>query len=188
VNRQLILVRHSVPEIRESLHVREWLLSEEGGPRAEHLAERLIPYHLDLLFTSPEPKAMETAEFLAARLQLPVHVLDDLHEHQRKSVRHLSKHEFETAVCSFFETPEALVLGNETANQAYARFSEAIHSILSENEESKIAVVSHGTVISLFVSRLTGQPGFGIWSGLGLPCFIVLDMQSKDLIAVENIS
>jgi len=49
-------------------------------------------------------------------------------------------------------------------------------------------VVSHGTVISLFVSRLTGQPGFGIWSGLGLPCFIVLDMQSKDLIAVENIS
>ena len=87
----------------------------------------------------------------------------------------------------FFEKPDIPVFGDETADQAHERFSGAVQSILSEYKTNKIAIVAHGTVISLFVSRLTGKSGFKIWSELGLPCFVVLDMQSKKLIALENI-
>jgi len=187
VNRQLILVKHSLPAINKDQPAREWLLSEEGRARAARLAERLIHDQPDILATSPEPKAKETAEILAGRLGLPIQVLDDLHEHERGSVPYFSKPEFESAIHEFFEKPETLVLGSETADQAHERFSKAVHSLLSLNERSRIAIVSHGTVISLFVSRITGRSGFQIWTELGLPGFIILDIGSKSLVDLENI-
>lgn len=188
MNTHLVLVRHSLPEIREDLPACEWHLSAEGRRRAVRLAGQLIPYRPEIIFTSPEPKAKETAEILAGKLQLPLQVVDDLHEHERRSVPHLSKHDFEAVVREFFERPAALVFGDETADQAHERFSRAIHSIVVKNDKSKIVIVAHGTVISLFVSHLTGQPGFQFWSRVGVPSFIVLDLQSKKHIALENIS
>jgi len=152
------------------------------------LAGHLIQYQPEMVITSPEPKARETAEILAHTLQLPIQEIDDLHEHVRSAVPYLSKHEFEEVVREFFEKPGTLVFGNETADQAYERFSRVVNCILYENDTSSIVIVAHGTVISLFVSRLIGQPGYKIWSELGLPCFVVLDMKSKELIALENIS
>ena len=188
MNRQLILVRHSLPQTRQDLPAREWHLSEEGRRRAERLAESLIHEQLDIIFTSPEPKARETAEILAQRYQLPVRIIEELHEHKRGSVPYLSQQEFEKTVCEFFERPNVVVFGIESADQAHERFSRAVDSILSQHDNSTIAIVAHGTVISLFVSRLTGQPGYQFWCRLGLPSFVVVDLQSKDLIALENIS
>jgi broad specificity phosphatase PhoE len=188
VNRQIILVKHSLPEIKKDLPAREWSLSEQGKARAERLADILKLHPLDFLAASKEPKAVETARIIAARCGVDLRMLEGLHEHERSSVPHLSKLEFETAVRKFFERPDTLVFGDETANQAHERFSDAMYSILSENTNRKIAIVTHGTVISLYVSRLTGPPGFEIWSQLELPGFVVLDLQSNELIALENIS
>jgi hypothetical protein len=35
-------------------------------------------------------------------------------------------------------------------------------------------VVSHGTVISLYVAQRTGLDGFEVWSGLELPDLVVV--------------
>jgi broad specificity phosphatase PhoE len=48
-------------------------------------------------------------------------------------------------------------------------------------------IVAHGTVISLFVASLTGISAFSLWAELGLPSFVVVDMQSNTIIAKENI-
>jgi broad specificity phosphatase PhoE len=188
VNRQLILVKHSEPEIREDMPAHEWKLSEEGRQRTERLAGHLIQYHPEIIITSPEPKATETAEILAKRLQLPIQVIEDLREHDRSLVPHLSKGEFEAVVREFFERPGSLVFGSETADQAQERFSLAVDSALSQINNSKIVIVAHGTVISLFVARLTGRPGFQLWSQLGLPSYILLDLPSKTLMVIKNIS
>jgi broad specificity phosphatase PhoE len=188
LNRQLTLVRHSLPEIKQDLPAFEWRLSEEGKARAGRLADVLQSHGIDLIATSHEPKALETAQILADRYGLNPQTIAGLHEHDRRTVPYLSSSDFEAAVREFFEKPDRLVFGDETADQAHERFSGAVQSILSANKNSTIAIVAHGTVISLFVSRLTGKSGFKIWSELGLPCFVVLDIQSKQLIAIENIS
>lgn len=187
MNRQLILVRHSLPEIKKDLPAHEWKLSEEGKARAGRLADVLKSRGFDLLATSYEPKAIETARIVAAKCGVDFHLTADLHEHERSTTPYLSTPEFEAAIHEFFEKPDRLIFGDETANQAHERFSGAVYSILSENDTRKIVIVAHGTVISLFVSRLIGQPGFTIWAGLGLPGFIVLDLQTKEMIALENI-
>jgi broad specificity phosphatase PhoE len=187
VNRQLTLVRHSLPEIKKDLPACEWRLSEEGKARARRLADVLKSHGLDFIATSNEPKAVETTQILADQFGLQPRVIAGLHEHERRTTPYLSKPDFEAVVRQFFEKPDIPVFGDETADQAHERFSGAVQSILSEYKTNKIAIVAHGTVISLFVSRLIGKSAFKIWSELGLPCFVVLDMQSKKLITLENI-
>ena len=183
----LILVKHSLPEIREDLPAREWTLSKEGFFRARQLAERLSPYQPQILVSSPEPKAVETAGMIARKHHLSLQIVDDLHEHDRINVPHLSKQEFEEATRKFFKIPDKQVFGSETADKAHERFSNAVHSLLNIYKDKRIVVVSHGTVISLFVSRLTGGSDYSLWKDLGLPGFVVLDMLSKRLTTFENI-
>lgn len=188
MNRRLILVKHSLPEIVETLPARAWRLSQEGRARAGRLAERIHSYQPEKIVSSPEPKAVETAQIVATACGLELHLLDDLHEHDRSTVPFLSRPEFENGVQEFFNKPDALVFGRETANQAGERFSSAVTAVLAENQASStIVIVSHGTVISLFLSRLTGRPAYPIWSDLGLPGYMLVDLQSNKLAAHENI-
>ncbi len=183
----LILVKHSLPEIVENIPAREWKLSLEGRKRCKKLADRLTIYKPDRIVSSVEPKARETAELIAEELGLSVVVIEDLHEHDRRQVGFLPKEKFEELVHEFFARPDELLFGSETADQAYARFQSAVDLVLSQFPNQVIVVVAHGTVISLFVSRFTGLSGLSLWKELGLPSFVVLDLESRALISNENI-
>jgi broad specificity phosphatase PhoE len=183
----LILVKHSMPQIVENVPARDWKLSDQGKTRAQLLAERLRSYQPNLIISSIEPKAVETAEIIAQALSLTTQIVEDLHEHERSKTTFLPGGVFQSAVQEFFDKPDQLVFGDETANQAHQRFSNTVYSILGKFINQTIVIIAHGTVISLFVSRLTGTSDFSIWRELGLPSFVVLDMQSNILLAKENI-
>ena len=187
MNKYLILVKHSLPKIIENIPAREWRLSAEGQVSAQRLAERLSQYQPGVIVSSIEPKAQETAEIVARNYNLTFNIVEGLHEHDRSNVPHLSQEEFQTSVREFFQKPHELVFGKETADQAHARFYRAVHSVLNEHENKTIIIVSHGTVISLFVSRLTGSSDFDLWNMLGLPSFIAIDLHSNTLIVRDYI-
>ena len=184
----LILVKHSLPEIVEHIPASQWNLSDEGKRRARVLADRLRYYQPEVILTSVEPKAMQTAEILANALQLAMQVAANLHEHERNKTGFLSQGVFEAKIQEFFENPDRLVLGNETADQAHDRFRHAIDSLVNRHRNQNVVMVAHGTVISLFVSRLTGLPAFLLWKELGLPSYIVLDRQSHTILAKQSIT
>jgi broad specificity phosphatase PhoE len=188
MTKYLILVKHSVPEIETDRPANTWKLSEEGQVRANWLAEQLENFAPEVILSSNEPKAKETAEILASHLGLNLQTLPGLHEHDRSNVPYLSHDAFQSSIRDFFQNPDALVFGGETANQAYARFYRALHSILSEYRNQTIIVVTHGTVISLFVSRLTGSSDLELWSTLGLPSFVAMDLESSTLIIKNKIA
>jgi broad specificity phosphatase PhoE len=57
--------------------------------------------------------------------------------------------------------------------------------------EGTLAVVAHGTVITLLVSRLLDLEPFDLWSKLRMPAMLVLDVdpehiQSADLVALTE--
>ena len=80
-----------------------------------------------------------------------------------------------------------LVFGNETADQALLRFRHAVESVITLHDDEDILVVAHGTVISLYVSHLTGIDGYRLWQDLGLPSYVSLDMRSRSLVELVNI-
>jgi broad specificity phosphatase PhoE len=111
MKKYLIMVKHSLPEIVENLPAREWRLSNEGRIRAEKLADRLRGYHPEIIASSVEPKAMETAEIIAGKHGLAVHVFEGLHEHERDTVPFLSRDQFESAVLEFLKSRTKSFLG-----------------------------------------------------------------------------
>lgn len=187
MTKYLILVKHSVPEIVGDQPANSWHLSWQGRLRARQLAEELKKFEPETIASSDEPKAMETAEIIAHDLGFGLQVIHDLHEHDRSDVPHLSLDAFQSSIRELFQQPDRLVFGNETADQAYARFYSALHSILNENKNKTVVVVTHGTVISLFVARLTGSSELELWKKLGLPSFVALDLHSNNVIVRSNI-
>jgi broad specificity phosphatase PhoE len=183
----LILVKHSLPEILEDVPAREWHLSEEGRERARELAGKLIRYHPEIIVSSVESKARETASLLAENLGLEFFEVEDLHEHDRSGVPYHTKATFQNFVRELFDKPYQLVFGNETASEALARFRQAVEIVLDSYNDKTIVVVAHGTVIALYVAWLTGCYGYSLWNELGLPSFVVLDIQSKILLNTENL-
>jgi broad specificity phosphatase PhoE len=187
MNKYLILVKHSLPEIIKELPANKWKLSKQGQARAHELAVQLDCYQPEVIVSSNEPKAKETAEIIARKCQLELHTIGDLHEHDRSNESYLSKDEFQASIRELFQQSNVLIFGRETANQAHARFTRSVHSILNNHANKTVVIVSHGTVIALFVARLTGLSDLLLWQELGLPSFIVIDLQSKTVIAKENI-
>ena len=184
---RLILVKHSTPAIIESVPAREWRLSEAGRIRAGQLAGWLRLRQPHMIISSLEPKAQETAEILARQLGLDHRSVSGLHEHDRRNSPYYSTDEFQELIREFFERPTELVFGKETAGQSLARFSTAVNHVLKTFTERTIAIVTHGTVIALFVAQLTGQDGYSLWRELGLPSFVTLDLQSRKLLETVNL-
>ena len=174
--RKLVLVRHSQPEIERDIPAAEWRLSDIGRRRAESMAANLRGYRADLVWCSREPKAVETAEILGMALGVPTRIEAGLEEHHRDNVPFFpTTEEFGQAIDEFFSQPSRLVLGSETANQACDRVTTAIGSALEGGDEDAI-VVTHGTVMALYLARVADVEAMSFWRELQTPCFVEVEL------------
>lgn len=182
----LILVKHSLPAIDPATPAPDWLLGEEGRGRAERLARQLDELAPRAIAASPEPKALATASILAARHQLPIEVVDDLREHDRRQTGYLGDQAFQDAVIASLRRPDELVFGEETASAARRRFTTALTGLLAATPPGRtLTVVTHGAVLALYVAAVTGVEVVALWRRLGLPSYVVLSR--PDLALVEII-
>lgn len=182
--RRLILIRHSSPQIIPEVPAKQWRLSEGGRARCSLLAQKLQPLAVDRIISSLEPKAMETGELIATELGKPYEAVEGLHEHDRSNVGFLNPNQFSSSVMRFFEQPNQLVLGSETANQAHERFAGVVADVIQQYPSDDLGIVAHGTVISLFVARAVGMEPAPLWKRLGLPSFIVLAMPGPHIVSI----
>jgi len=184
----LILVKHSLPDVKMNIPAREWQLSVTGKVKAEKLAEYLGSNKPEFIVSSDEPKAIQTAEIIAGQLGLVNQIVDNLHEHDRRDSPFYSKEEFQLLIQEFFARPNALIFGRETAAQALERFHAAVDHVLTRFEDKVVIIVAHGTVISLLAESITGCDGYGLWQKLGLPSFVIIDVQFRQLLETINLS
>jgi broad specificity phosphatase PhoE len=172
----LTLVRHSQTAPQPAVPASQWLLSETGRARCQLLAERLAPGSPQAIFSSQEPKALETAALISSYLRLPVQMVACLHEHLREGLPLVTQAEFQAKIECLFAHPDILVFGDETANQACQRFTQAIQALVSLHPAQNMLVVSHGTVISLFLARHCDIDPLPFWRRLGMPAYVVLQL------------
>lgn len=185
----LVLIRHSLPEIDPSRPAREWSLSPEGVRRVRQLAACLGPYQLDVLISSEERKAIQTAAIIGEELGLPVEVVPGLHEHDRSGVVGLDREAFLCAIERTFAHPGERVFGAESADEARERFAGTLGQLLARHAERNLCVVAHGTVLSLYVAEREGSEPYVLWRRLGLPCYFVLSRPNLRLAKwVEDLS
>lgn len=179
----LILVRHTAVSPNPNIPAAEWPVSPTGRQTARVFSKKIKPYQPAAIFTSSQPKAYETGAIIAAELNLEVKSVQNIQEHDRRNVPFFeNKAAFEAKVSAFFDQPHQLVFGNETAVQALTRFQQAIDTLLTQFPTETIIVVTHGTVMSLFVKHHNPEVDLmTFWRELALPDMIVLQRPSLNI-------
>ena len=179
---RLVLIKHSVPEMQIHTESRFWHLSEEGRKRCAPMAEKLRRFNLARIVSSNEPKAVETAELLASELSRTHIVRPDLQENDRTGLGFVGVEAYQDTFRRFFAEPDRVIVGTETAEEARARFTTAVEAVLEEFPEETLAIVTHGTVISLLVSEPTAEERFRLWRRLGLPSYVVVSRPLLEIV------
>lgn len=150
----ILLVRHAHTAQSEA-DARTWPLSERGRAEAAQLARWGGWRDVQVIVTSTEAKAIETAAAIIAAhphiVMLPS--VEALSEVDRGAIFIA---DYESAVAAFLAQPEASPYGWERAADARARFVTAITEVLSPYPDASVAVVAHGLILTLYLSTLIG--------------------------------
>jgi broad specificity phosphatase PhoE len=165
---RVFLIRHVEVELRDGVPPEEWLPTAAGLEAARRLAGEPFVSELALVATSPEPKAVATAEPLAAAAGVPLRVEHDLREVRRTHQRVVPRETYVDLVGRYLAGER--IEDWESREAAAARFSAVVERLAAE-AEGPLAVVTHGLVLSL---RL----GYGLedWSALRLPDVVETDV------------
>ena len=153
LKRMVWFVRHAQVEIDLGRPASTWLLSAEGRASADELARRLAP--VPRVLSSPEPKAVATAEPLACRSGVELELDERLREVER--LANLPDADAHRAAVRDY-LGGAPVVGWEDAAAARSRFAAALDGV------DHAAVVTHATVLSLHLGY-----DFDAWARIGLP-------------------
>lgn len=175
----LVLVKHSNSDHNAKQEPGDWVLTEDGVRRCKPLANHLQPYYPQRLFSSPMPKALQTAQNVSHKLEgIPIVEIPSLSEHSRRSnAPYGSLADFNARMKRFFEAPDALAFGDETAKQAKDRFQRGIEAVMAAaNIAENIVVIAHGTLMVLFATHYNSLDPFDLWQRLKLPSMLVLDL------------
>lgn len=164
-----------MPVVDPDMPAHEWHLGATGIAGAKAVAERLDRYSPSKVVASLEPKATETGAIIAERLSVPFATIEGLHEHDRRTAGFLGAEEFASRMRDLFARPDSVAFGTESASAALMRFRTAVDRVVDETT-GDVVIVSHGTVIALFVGARTHVNAADLWAKLGLPSYVTLDL------------
>lgn len=170
-NPALILVRHGRPAIDLSTPPTTWPLCEEGRAGCARIIERVTALKPTRAVASPEPKALQTAQILAAPLGLEVEIDPGLHEHRRQHASFGTEEEFRESIAEALADPNKAAPGGESPHEACLRLTEA----LARHQGDPLLAVTHGTVLSLYLAEKLGLDPRDLWRSLHMPDVFVLD-------------
>jgi broad specificity phosphatase PhoE len=167
----LYLIRHARVRIRKDW-TEPWPLAEEGQCQADILAQQSFWHEVEIIFSSPEPKARQTVEPAAHRWSIPLEAIDCLREVRRPGWIP----DYENTIKSFFSTPEVSIESIEPATQAAERITRCITDVVAAHPGQTLGVASHGLVCALFLARLEDRwPTMAEWQAIPFAGMAVVD-------------
>jgi broad specificity phosphatase PhoE len=165
MSERLILVRHTAVTLVDGLAPSEWRASPEGLEDAERLATAPLFAGAVVVASSPERKALATAEPIAKRLGVEVAVEADLREVARPAGPIVSSEEYGRRVAAYLGGGS--LDGWEHPEPALQRATECIER-LRRNAGGPLVVVSHGLLLTLYRGD-----SIDLWRGMPLPAVAV---------------
>ncbi|HYH10369.1 MAG TPA: histidine phosphatase family protein [Thermoanaerobaculia bacterium] len=161
MSRQLILVRHG-----QTLHnvagiAQGWndsALSDHGRKQVLRLAERVLEYAPNALYSSPLGRAMSTAQAIADATRLPILPLEDFREMNYGGWEGRSfldvRREHEDIYQRWINDGEAACPNGESHMDVRRRIERALQSI----DDERAVIVTHGTAIRIAATALLELP------------------------------
>lgn len=171
---KIVLVRHSKTIIEPEINSMLWALSDDGRQAAERLAQDPIFEGTEVIYSSQQVKAVDTANIIGATLQVPV--LQEAGLAELSSVTSGFIEDYAGTIHRLYAGEITNINGGETLNEALERFNRAVGSIAAKHaDSSKIAIVSHANVLSLFTSQYSDKKAIDLHNTIAMPDVAVLN-------------
>jgi len=161
---RLILVRHGETHknVAKVLHGRkdDASLNSLGKSQAERAAKALVKMGVDIIYSSTETRASETAEILNLFCEVPIIYIDDFRERDWGIFEGKPWKEVES-VLSQMQLPGRYNFKperGESWQEVETRLICSIKKILKENKGKKVVVVTHGGTIRTLMPHLLNVP------------------------------
>ncbi|GAY14055.1 histidine phosphatase family protein [Mycobacterium sp. shizuoka-1] len=155
---QLLLVRHALPHRTEAGEGADPELSEDGWQQARRLPEALARFPLTRLVSSPQRRAIQTAEPVSRAIGLTPDIDERLAEYDRGLTHYVPIEQVRT------ERPEEwarMAQGHLPSSVDEGEFRARVAAALSDivatsGHDDTVAVFSHGGVINVILHELLG--------------------------------
>lgn len=155
---QLLLVRHALPLRSEHGEGSDPVLSDTGVEQALRLPAALARFPLARLVSSPQRRAIQTAEPVARELGLGIDIDDRFAEYDRNLNAYVPIEQIRA------EQPEAWARMAEgylppgvDEDEFCARVNDAVNDVVvAADPDDTVAVFSHGGVINVLLHQILG--------------------------------
>lgn len=163
----LYFVRHAESRYVEGQE-RERGLTEQGHQDARTVASLLHEEQIQLFYSSPYRRAVDTIQILADRSGGMVVTEEDLRERQLSSsdVKHESFHESKERL---YRDPTYAFPGGESGEQARSRAVAVIDRILDKHRSQKVVIGTHGDIMTLILQHYDSSYGYDFWESTSMP-------------------
>jgi len=180
---RLILIRHSKTKPVSNIPIPLWGLTNDGIKEATNLIMNPLVRGIDVMYSSLQTKALETALILSKPNSIPIRTHAGLTEISSFTKKFFGSPGYENNVKAFYTGKVERLLGGETYKEALQRFESALVEIITrESDKSSIGIVSHGNILSFFSARYSEQNPLYFHDVIKMPDIASFDWDRKKFI------
>jgi broad specificity phosphatase PhoE len=168
-------------------------LTDTGIEHARQLARLLHGYGIDEIWSSPVPRAIDTAELVSTSLGLNYRVTSGLREFDVGRFEGTSAEdgwvEYSSVLRSWLDGDlERRVGGGESLSELVARLRGFLQQFLSKaDSDSRVVLVGHGGLYRMALPHIFANvsPQFAYANTPGYGQLIVADVKDREFICIE---
>lgn len=160
----------------------EAALTVEGIEQAKKLAERLQQYDIKRIISSSFTRAIQTIEPFSKKVQI------EIEQDERLTERILSTENFDDWIEKLEQTfldENLKYIGGESSKEAVTRIEQLIEELFDSSIEDS-AIISHGNILSLLITKYNPDFGFTGWKTMRNPDVFLLTKDGQD-VAIKRI-
>ncbi|NBI06216.1 histidine phosphatase family protein [Senegalia massiliensis] len=182
MNTKLIMVRHAKVIYTEDDKSRE--LSEEGKIQRKDVLEALKRENVDIIYSSPYKRAIDTIKLYADFRNMDINIVDDLRE---RKVSDVFIDDFMSFSINQWKDFNYKLNGGESLNEVKDRGIKVIENILNKHKGKDIVVGTHGTFLSVLLNHYDDKFNYEDWKALKMPAIFIITFDDKlNVIDIEE--
>ncbi|WP_248926266.1 histidine phosphatase family protein [Paenibacillus hamazuiensis] len=165
---------------------RERGLSDKGREDAQRVSAVLAEEQIELFVSSPYERAIRTIAPLAAAQGKDIAIEEDLRERKMAGADFIIGDRFIQSKQLLYEDFNYSFLGGESSREAQHRAIDVILRLLDEHKGKKIAIGTHGDIMTLMMNYFDPAYNFEFWKQLTMPDIYRLLFKGTKLVEVDR--
>lgn len=162
-------------------------ISEKGRQDAAKVKDLLLPEGIDAFFSSPYQRAVQTLEPASRAAGKEIAIIDKLRERTLAADHvHIPGEQFADCKKRLYDDFRHAFPGGESSEEAQRRGAEAFMQLLRRHPGKKLALGTHGDIMTLILNFFDPKFGYAFWRSISMPDVYKLVFEDRALQAVTR--